>query len=263
MSGKGGVVSKPGVAIIIQARMSATRLPGKSLMEIEGKPVIWHVVERARKAKQANTVMIATTVEKSDQPIADFAKKSGIACFRGDLNDVLDRYYNAAKQSGAGIIVRITGDSPLVDPGLIDEAVGLLKRGKYDYVSNSQQPWMDGFDVEAFTFASLERAWKEAEMASQREHVTPYMRDSGKFRVHYLKNDPKLDGVQCSIDHEADLAFVREIYKHMLKKGLDHEFSYKDVIALLEEKPELLKINKGAVVNEGYAKSLREDRKVK
>ena len=243
--------------------MSATRLPGKSLMEIEGKPVIWHVVERAKKAKERSTVMIATTIEKSDDPIAAYAKKTGIDCFRGDLNDVLDRYYNAAKQSGAEIIVRITGDSPLVDPALIDEAVALLKKGKYDYVSNSQKPWMDGFDVEAFTFAALERAWKEAQMASQREHVTPYIRDSGKFRVHYLKNDARLDGIQCSIDHEADLKFVREIYKLLLKSGLDHNFSYKDVIALLEENPQLLKINKGTIVNEGYFKSLKEDKKVK
>ena len=254
---------KPKVAIIIQARMGSERLPGKSLMLIAGKPIVWHVVERAKRSRKAAAVVLATTDDKSDDPIAYFAKKNGIACFRGDLNDVLDRYYNAAKSCGAGIIVRITGDSPLVDPGLVDMAVGLLKGGKFDYVSNSHKPWMDGFDVEAFTFDCLEKTWKNAVMASQREHVTPYMRDSGKFRVHYLKNDPKLANVHGSIDREADLKFVREIYRHMLKNGLDHKFSYLDVIKLLERKPELLQINSGSVVNEGYFKSLREDRKVK
>jgi len=251
------------VVIIIQARMGSTRLPGKSLMPIEGKPIIWHVVERAKKAKEADSVVLATTTEKSDDELADFAKLNGISFFRGSLDDVLGRYYNAAKQSGASIIVRITGDSPLVDPALIDEAIALLKKGKYDYTANSQQPWMDGFDVEAFAFAALEKAWKEAQMQSEREHVTLYIRNSGKFRLDYIRNDPRLEHVHCSIDREKDLKFVREIYRLLLQKGLDHKFSYKDVIALLEEKPELLRINSDSVINEGMYKSLREDRKVK
>jgi len=250
-------------AIIIQARMGSTRLPGKSLMDIGGKPLIWHVVERAKKSKLAQQVVLATTVDRKDDLLAEFAKKNPIALFRGDLDDVLDRYYQAAKSTGASIIVRITGDSPLVDPQLIDEAIRTLQKGGYDYVSNGKQPWMDGFDVEAFTFAALEQAWKEAKMASEREHVTPYIRNSGKFRVFYLENDLRLDGVQCSVDREKDLELVREIYRRMKAKGLSHDFSYKDVIALFESEPALLKINAGSVVNEGYAKSLREDKKVK
>jgi spore coat polysaccharide biosynthesis protein SpsF (cytidylyltransferase family) len=249
-------------AIIIQARMGSTRLPGKSLMEISGKPLIWHVVERAKKSK-ASKVLLATTTEEKDDSLAEFAGKNGIPLFRGDLDDVLDRYYQAAKTTGAKIIVRITGDSPLVDPQLIDLAIRKLESGGFDYVSNGKQPWMDGFDVEAFTFAALERAWKEAKMASEREHVTPYMKNSGKFKLFYFENDPRLDGVQCSVDRENDLKLVREIYFRMLAKGLDHDFTYKDVIALFESEPALLKINSGSVVNEGYAKSVREDRKVK
>jgi len=176
---------------------------------------------------------------------------------------VLDRYYNAAKASDAEIIVRITGDSPLVDPEIIDRAILLLKKGNYDYTANSQQPWMDGFDVEAFTFAALEKSHKEAAMASEREHVTLHIRNSPAFKKEYIKNDPKLEHVHCSIDRENDLKFVREVYRLLLAKGLDHDFSYKDVIALLEEKPQLLKINGDSVINEGYYKSLKEDRKVK
>ena len=250
-------------AIIIQARMGSTRLPGKSMMDIGGKPLIWHVIERAKKSGKASAVVLATTKDRGDDALADFAERSGIACFRGNVEDVLDRYYRAAKASGAKFVVRITGDSPMVDAGLIDLALQKLQDGKYDYVSNGKQPWMDGFDVEAFTFPALERAWKEAKMASEREHVTPHIKNSGKFRTLYLENDPRLDGVQCSVDRENDLEFVREIYRLLLKKGLDHNFTYLDVIALLEEKPALLKINSGSVVNEGYFKSLKEDRKVK
>ena len=251
------------VAIIIQARMGSTRLPGKSLILIEGKPIIWHVVERAKHSKQADSILLATTTEKSDDELEKFCNAASIPCFRGNLEDVLDRYYNAAKSCSAGIIVRITGDSPLVDPALIDKAVMLLKKGKLDYAANTEQPWMDGFDVEAFTFSALERAWKEAAMSSEREHVTLHIRNSPLFKKEFIKNDPRLEHVQCSIDRVNDLKFVSEVYKLLLKKGLDHKFSYKDVIALLEENPQLLKINSESIVNEGMYKSIREDRKVK
>jgi spore coat polysaccharide biosynthesis protein SpsF (cytidylyltransferase family) len=249
--------------IVIQSRMGASRLPGKSLMDIEGKPLIWHVVERARRSRESDEVVLATTTEKADDGIAEFAKNNGIQCFRGSLEDVLDRYYQAAKAAKADVVVRVTGDSPLVDPLLIDEAVGIFKGGKYDYVSNGQKPWMDGFDVEVFSFAALEDAWKNAAMASEREHVTPYLKNNAKFRRFYMKNDPRFDGVQCSVDRKEDLEFVRAVYREMLGSGKGHTFSYKDVMALLERRPELLEMNKNSVVNEGYYKSLTEDRKVK
>ncbi|MCX6772879.1 MAG: glycosyltransferase family protein [Candidatus Micrarchaeota archaeon] len=251
---------------IIQARMGSTRLPGKSLLPIGGKPLIWHVAKRTAMGKAVDSVILATTTDKSDDGIADFARKEGIESFRGNTEDVLDRFYNAAKKAGAGkadVVVRITGDSPLVDPALIDKAVGMLVKGKLDYVSNSRQPWMDGFDVEAFTFAALERAWIEAKMASEREHVTPYIRESGKFKVEFMENDPALDGVQCSVDRQEDLEFVREIIRRMAADGKGEEFSYMDVIALLKREPRLRDINRQSVVNEGYFKSLKEDRRIK
>lgn len=250
-------------AIIIQARMGSSRLPGKSLMEIEGKPLIWHVVERARRSKEADEVVLATTVERVDDRLAEFAKNNGIRFFRGTLDDVLDRYYCAAKEVNADIVVRVTGDCPLVDPLLIDEALRIFKTGKYDYVSNGQEPWMDGFDVEVFSFSALEDAWKNAKMASEREHVTPHIKNNPKNRKFYMKNDPRFDGIQCSVDRREDLEFVKAIYKDMLNGGKDHMFTYKDVMALLEKRPELLKINRGSVVNEGYFKSLKEDKKIK
>lgn len=243
--------------------MSSTRLPKKSLMDVCGKPLIWHVVERAKHSKSANIAVLATTSDASDDQIYDYAVKNSIVVFRGDLNDVLDRYYQAAKKFNADIVVRITGDSPLVDPALIDVAVDTLNSGAYDYVSNSKEPWMDGFDVEAFTFNALEDAWKNAVMASEREHVTPYIRNKMINRIHYLENDPWFDGVHLSVDNVDDLGLVRKIYSAILDSGKDHVFSYLDVKELLTANPDLLKINKNSIVNEGYVKSLKEDKKIK
>jgi spore coat polysaccharide biosynthesis protein SpsF (cytidylyltransferase family) len=250
--------------VIIQARMGSTRLPGKSLADVCGNPLIWHVVQRAKQAKSVDEVIIATSVDSSDDLLYDFAVGNGIKCIRGNLEDVLDRYHYAAKKSGAGIIVRITGDSPLVDPVLIDSAVNKLKDEDRDYISNSQQPWMDGFDVEAFRFSALEKAWNEAELASEREHVTVFIRNHPeKFDIGYMKNDPWFGDKQLSVDRNNDLELIRKIYSEMLKKGLDHKFSYKDVKQLFFDNPELADVNKSSIINEGYLKSLKEDKKVK
>lgn len=254
---------EPLVAIIIQARMGSTRLPGKSLLDVCGKPLIWHVISRALKSDEASAVILATTTDKIDDPLHKLALDFGFTCFRGDPDDVLDRYYQAAKSIKAKIIVRITGDSPLVDPHIIDEAVRIIKKENYDYVSNGQQPWMDGFDVEVFTFAALENAWKNAKMASEREHVTPYLRNSGNFKIYYLKNDPWFANLQLSVDRPNDLELIRKIYALLLKDDKDHDFSSLDIKNLLLAHTALLQINKGAKINEGYEKSLKEDKKIK
>ncbi|MEM3364394.1 MAG: glycosyltransferase family protein [Candidatus Micrarchaeia archaeon] len=251
------------IGIIIQARMGSTRLPGKSMMKICGKPLIWHVIERMKHSKNANVIIVATTTSKKDNPIVNLCKKENVPCYRGNEEDVLDRYYCAAKEHNLDIIIRVTGDSPLNDPILVDEMIDIFKKGNYDYVANVKPPWMDGFDVEVFSFRILEESWKRADMKSQREHVTPYMRDSGKFRVFYRKNDPRFENLQCSVDRKEDLIFARRIYREMYKRGLDHKFTYRDVIQLLEEKPQLTDIVKGRLINEGYLKSLKEDKKVK
>lgn len=251
------------VVVIIQSRMGASRLPGKSLIDVHGKPLIWHVIERVRHAKEVDGIMLATTKEKVDDPLADFFKSIGVRAYRGDLNDVLDRYYQAAKAAKADVVVRVTGDCPLVDPSIIDEVIGIFKKGNYDYVSNCQEPWMDGFDVEVFSFKALETAWNEASMASEREHVTPYIRNNPKFKKYFLKNDPWFEGQQCSVDRIEDLEFVRVVYAELLKQGKDHAFSYKDVKELLIKNPKIRAINKHSIVNEGYKKSLKEDKKIK
>lgn len=250
-------------AVIIQARMGSTRLPGKSLMKIEGEPLIWHVVERVKHSKEADVIMVATSNQESDNELAKTFENTNVECYRGNLDDVLERYYQAAKKTGADIMVRITGDSPLVDPFLIDKIVGIFKEGDYDYVSNCKPPWMDGFDVEVFSFRALKDARENAEMTSEREHVTPYMRNNEKFKKYYLENDPRFAEVHCSVDKPNDLEFVRAIYKVFLERGKDHVFTSEDVIELLEEKPEIAVINKGNIINEGYAKSLKENKRIK
>lgn len=245
--------------------MSSTRLPGKSLMDICGKPLIWHVLQRALKSIESNEVVLATTTESSDDPLYQFALKNGFNCFRGLLDDVLDRYYQTAKANDANIVVRITGDCPLVDPQLIDEMVRLFKKSELDYVSNGKQPWMDGFDVEVFSFHALEIAWKNATLASEREHVTPYIRKmaDAQEKSFYTDTDPWFADKQMSVDRPNDLELIRQIYAFMFQNNRDHNFTYQDVKALLIAHPKLSEINKGAIINEGYTKSLKEDKKVK
>jgi len=249
--------------IILQARMSSTRLPNKALMEIESKSILWHLVQRMKKSKESDDLIIATSLDGSDDLIEKFCIDNNVKCFRGNLNDVLDRFYQCAKKYNADIIVRITGDSPLNDPNLVDNFIKELKEGNYDYVSNGEKPWMDGFDVEVFTFKSLEKAWENAEMESEREHVTPYIKNTGLFKIKYIKNDERFENIQFSIDRIEDLNFIREVYKKLFEKGLDHNFTYLDVIKIIEENPNLLEINKNSIVNEGYQKSLKEDKKIK
>lgn len=251
------------VAVIIQSRMGASRLPGKSLMDVHGKPLIWHVIERVKHAKEVDDILLATTREKVDDSLANFFNSIGVKVYRGDIIDVLDRYYQAAKTVKSDVVVRITGDCPLVDPNLIDEAIRIFKKGKYDYVSNCQEPWMDGFDVEVFSFKALEDAWNNATMASEREHVTPFIRNNQKFKKYFLKNDPWFEGQQCSVDRIEDLEFIRAVYSEIFKQGKDHTFTYKDVKEILIKNPSIRQINKSSIVNEGYKKSLKEDKKIK
>ncbi len=250
------------VGAIIQARMSSSRLPGKSLMEIEGNALVWHVVERLKKAKQLSVIILATSTDPADGMLNNIAAAQNIEFYAGDLNDVLDRYYQAAKKHKLGVIVRITGDCPLIDPYLLDESIKEFQKRKCDYLSNSKEPWADGFDIEVFTFEALENAWKNAKMASEREHVTPYIRNNAAT-THYIPNDPRLEKVHCSVDKIEDLEFVRRIYAHFLSSSRDHEFTQKEVIELLEKNPDIKRINQDSIINEGYAKSLKNDKKVK
>jgi spore coat polysaccharide biosynthesis protein SpsF (cytidylyltransferase family) len=223
------------LAAVIQARMGSTRLPGKTLREIAGKSMLSHVVDRTSTSKFIEGVVIATTVEARDDSLAEFAQQRGLPCYRGNEHDVLDRTYQAALRFGVTTIVRVTPDCPLLDPRVLDRVIEVFRSGDYDYVANAApRTYPDGLDVEVFSFAALERAWREARRPSEREHVTPYLRMSGAFRTCNVEHAADLSHLKWSVDTPEDLEFARAIFAALDGQGV---FSMEDVLRALREFP--------------------------
>ncbi len=243
---------------IVQARMHSTRLPGKVMTELAGKPMLYYVVHRARQASNLDMVAVATSDQPADDIIAQYCGEIGIPFFRGSLDDVLDRYYQAARWYSADVIVRLTADCPLIDPGIIDRVVGVFQAGNYDYVSNIHNPtYPDGLDTETFTLQAIERAWREATLKSEREHVTSYIwKHPNLFHLANVENDIDLSALRWTVDEPQDLEFVRRIYHYL---GPTSSFGMIEVLALLRKHPDLNGVNAEFERNEGYHKSLRED----
>src|ERR1700682_4152733 len=194
--------------------MGSIRLPGKTLAEVAGYPMLWHVVNRVRGARLVERGVVATTGKSSDNPIAVFCESMATPCFRGNEEDVLDRFYQAARAFDAGTVVRITADCPLIDAAVIDSVIARFKWGDCDYVSNVlRYTYPDGLDTEVFSFTALERAWREARKPSEREHVTPYLRN-GQFRTANVESDTPVspNDFRWTVDDAADLQFVRAVY---------------------------------------------------
>lgn len=236
-------------AAIIQARMGSTRLPGKALKDICGKSMLERVVERVKKTKTIDGLIIATTVREEDDQIVAECEKVGVPVFRGDPEDLLDRYYQCAKRYGVQNVIRITSDCPLIEPEVIDLVVGKFFEVKPDYASNTLPPrtYPRGLDVEVFSFDALELAWREDKDPAWREHVTPYIyRHPEKFKLHAVTNDADYSYMRWTVDTPEDLVLVRKIYGHF---GND-AFSWHNVIKLLENHPEWLEINKHVVQKE-------------
>lgn len=250
------------VICIIQARMGSTRLPEKVLMPILCEPMLVRQIERVKHSQLIDRIVIATTTKKEDDSVAVIAKKIGVHCFRGNEHDVLDRLYLAAKDSHADVVVRLTGDCPLSDPKVIDETIGFFLNNldDIDYTSKPVN-YPEGLDVEVFSFSVLERAWKEAIKPSEREHVTPYIYHHPEiFKIKtYKKEGGNFSDMHWSVDTLEDLTFVRTIFEKIYPNN--NNFSYEDVLKLLEENPKLLSINKGGTGYEGFIKSINEDTK--
>lgn len=248
------------ISAIIQARMGSTRLPKKVLKNIENKPMLWHIIQRVKKAELVDKIIIATTIKEEELPIAGVAEKTRVDFFRGSENDVLDRYYRAAKKYKAKVIVRITADCPLIDPRIVDKVVKYFLENDFDYVGNTlKRTYPDGLDTEVFSYRALEKAWREAKKSSEREHVTSYIWNHPQmFKLSNVENNKDFSYMRWTVDEERDLKFVREIYKRLYKKG--KIFYMRDVLKLLKRYPELMDINKNIVTNEGYLKSLKEDK---
>lgn len=249
--------------ILIQARMGSSRLPGKVLKPLAGKPQLQHLFDRLGRYTGAGQVLVVTSDLPGDDAIEQFCAEQEVNCFRGSEQDVLDRYYKAAKSVGAlpdTTIVRVTADCPLHHEDVVRFAIDAFERHELDYFSNSFAPhYEDGCDTEVFRFDALERAWKEARLQSQREHVTPFIKDSGLFLCGYKKYDPRYT-FKLSVDTPEDHTAVENIFKAFAPKT---DFTIPAVVDLLLAHPELIAANKDSVINAGYAKSLREDKEIK
>jgi len=257
-------MEKLNIVAIIQARMGSTRLPGKALMEICDKPLLWHIVRRVSYSKYISKMIIATSTNTKDDKIEKFANEYELNLFRGSEDDCLNRYYQTAKRYNADVVVRITADCPLICPEVIDKVISEYLKGDYDYVTNTLlYTYPDGCDVEVFSFKALEKAWQEAKDPIDREHVTPNLRNSGKFKIKNVVNENPVNPAEYkwSVDRIEDLEFVKEVYQHLYKE--DKAFSYKEIMNLLKRHPEIRKINSKAIMNEGYYRSFLKAPKVK
>lgn len=248
------------ILAILQARMSSSRLPGKVMKPVLGRPMIERQIERLLRCKRVDQLIVAASNHPEDNALETLCKKIGIFCFRGDLDNVLDRFYQAAKPFKPDHIVRLTGDCPLADPALIDELVDFYLERQCDYASNCEEPTLpDGLDAEIFSFAVLEETWKEAILPSQLEHVTPFIREHReRYRIENYKYSRDLSNLRWTVDEFEDLEFVRRVYEKLYH--LNPEFRTEDVVALLDREPELLKINKHFKRNDGMQKSIERDR---
>jgi spore coat polysaccharide biosynthesis protein SpsF len=251
------------IGAIIQARTGSRRLPAKVLADIVGKPLLAHLINRVKAAKLVESIVIATTTNEEDRVICKMAEENAVACFAGSEEDVLDRYYQAATKFNTDPIVRITADCPLIDPYIIDVVVQRYLKGDCDYAANTiKHTYPDGLDVEVFGYKALMKAWKEARWASEREHVTVYIKNNAdKFRLANVQNSADLSHFRWTVDEAKDLKFAREVYKRLYREG--QVFYMEDIVELLRKYPALEQINQGIHRNEGYLKSIREDRIVR
>lgn len=230
------------VVIIVQARMGSTRLPEKSLKEIAGKPLLGYVLQRLKRVKSANEIVVATTIQPKDDILAQFCQSLNIPVWRGSEEDVLSRYGEAAQAFHADVIVRISGDCPLIDPEIVEQAISLFQTGHYDYVSNViQRTYPRGMDVEVFSRKALNQALVEAKAQPEREHVTPYFyRHPELFKLGNLEQTSDQSDYRLTVDTKEDLELITRI----IKKFPDSQpFVLKDIIAVLTKHPEWLKLN--------------------
>lgn len=232
-------------AVIMQARIGSTRLSGKVMKELCGKTVLAHDIERIRIAEKVDEIIVATTIDINDDIIAKEALKCGAKVFRGSEEDVLSRYYYAAKENNIDVIIRITSDCPLIDPNILDELIKFFNEHSYDHVSN-QSPVLEertyprGLDIEIFTFDKLEQAFNNAKEHYQREHVTPYIYESST-NIYRYKNIVNYSKYRWTLDTIEDWNLISKVYEYLYKGK--HDFFMDDIIELMKKHPELEKIN--------------------
>ena len=244
---------------IIQARMSSTRLPGKVLMKVMGRPLLSYQIERLCFSKRINEIIIATTTNKEDDAIAELAQKEGLKVFRGSEDDVLDRYYQASKVYNAEHIMRLTGDCPLIDPNICDRIIKVYFNSGADYVHTGES-FAEGLDCGIISFKALSGAWHTAKLNSEREHVTLYIKNHPeKFDSITVENETDDRNYRITIDEQNDFFVVKAISEN-LYKGTKNHFTIEEIKSFLDNNPEIYMLNANIIRNEGLLKSLLEDK---
>jgi glutamate-1-semialdehyde 2,1-aminomutase len=239
------------VVAIIQARMGSTRLPNKVMKLIAGKPMIELLLDRLRMAQRVTRIVVATSTDPRNAPLIEHVRRLGHACEIGSENDVLERYAMAARSHAADVVVRITGDCPLVDPDLVDDAIVRFLNADVDYLCNNYPPtYPDGLDIEVLSATALYRAQTEAIEAFDREHVTPYLRRPGLFRTATIRAEEDLSDLRWTVDETSDFEVVSRVFEHFAPS---YTFTWRDILALQRRIPELFIANAGIVRNEGGA----------
>lgn len=242
---------------IIQARMGSTRLPGKTLFEVDNKSLLAYQIDRIKQVKEIEKIVVATTSSSLDDKIEQFCQENNIGCFRGAKDDVLNRFYQCAQQyPDYNNIVRTTGDCPLIDPYVISQVIDFFTENNFDYASNVlEETYPDGMDVEVFTRQALFEAAKNAKLKSEREHVTLYIRNQEKFKKGSFKAPINYSNYRLTVDQIQDFEVIEFLIKN--SKITD---SYQTYIELLEKNPDVMKKNFSIARNQGLIKSLKNDK---
>lgn len=248
---------------MIQARCGSSRLPSKVLKDLCGKTALERVIERVRRSKYVDEVMVVTSLNEEDIPIVQLVSKMGIRVFAGSAQDVLDRYYQAAKLIQPEYVIRITADCPVFDPCILDDAIEKFKP-ETDYMAALSETLADGLDLEIIRFEVLKYTWEKASLASEREHVTLYVKNNRDlFHVQdYECTLGNLHEERWTVDEPEDYLFIKKIYEHFAEMGKEH-FDSADILEYLDNNPDVRDINKGFIRNEGLLISLKNDKKVK
>ena len=249
---------EPKVTAIIQARMTSTRLPGKVLMEVMGRPLLSYQIERLSFSKRIDDIIMATTTNREDDPVAKLAQKEGIKVYRGTEEDVLDRYYQASKKYNAEHILRLTGDCPVIDPDICDRIIKVYFSSGADYVHTGGS-FAEGLDCGIINFKTLSAAWHKARLKSEREHVTLYLRNHPeKFFIITTENETDDSNYRITVDEQKDFFVVKTILEN-LYEGTKNYFTIKEIKSFLDNHREIYKLNADIVRNEGLLNSLSKD----
>ena len=239
------------VVAVLQARCNSRRLPNKVLKPILGKPMLQRQIERTKRSKLIDTLIVATSDQASDMNLVQLCQSIDVACFAGSLDNVLDRFYHAALQNNADVVVRLTGDCPLCDAEVIDAVIAQHLAENNDYTSNvDPETFPDGLDVEVMSFAAVKDAWLNAKLAIELEHVTPYIRNNPALTKGAYVSDIDYSHYRWTVDEPQDFDFVTKIYSILGPQ--EQYFDANDIYKLLALQPELQNINMNIQRNEGF-----------